>query len=137
MIYESATKCAKCTGDNILGSDKAACTSTYSSEVDSNCADSFLNSAPQCARCAYGFSFKNNTCTACSLRASGCEICDSSDNNKCLLCQSAHYMNQNGTCAANNPTVPTTPTTPTTPTNVSASIVSWMMIMSLIALLIF
>lgn len=112
LYYATASTCNNCTAGNTLSVDMTKCT-TYPNATDPNCANSILLGTPGCSQCNFGYTFQSGACTACSLFASGCLVCDQGNSTNCLLCKSGYYQIASSSCVA----IPITNNTPVTPTS--------------------
>jgi hypothetical protein len=69
--------------------------------TDPNCDTFELSPNGSCYLCSAGFTLKDGACVACQASA-GCQVCDSRNTTKCLLCASGYTMGSSGTCTLNS-----------------------------------
>ena len=103
-IYDSNTKCSKCSKGYALSVDMKSCLTSENIQhyIDPLCDDSIILSRATCSRCSPGYFFVNGSCSgSCNNHVRiGCLACDPTVPILCYICSPGYYMNQRGMCVS-------------------------------------
>lgn len=93
--YESQEKCKECANNHIMSADGTKC-ELIGDLGGPNCLQAKFTSEPVCDECYFGyFRTKQGTCEQIKLKS--CYLMDA-NNEKCLLCATGSYMDNEGVC---------------------------------------
>lgn len=106
ISYSTARTCSACQESYVLSDKGDLCTPSDQAgySLFNDCEVIQYVAELQCASCEMGYYFESGVCVGCpdSVVAEGCQACDYTENNTCLVCREDYYQDSFGSCVFSN-----------------------------------